>query len=236
MRSRGLSRFLFLAFALAGAEASCRRVDAKPPAVPTVPVEPSPTVPAPLTVPNGWRDLKFGMSEEEVEGMIAKFQTSPGAHWQKSAASRVPTVRLAVNTLDLSTASPRFRQWSTANLDDGAGRVWAWFDADGLVAVEVEGKARADVFARKAGEAYGAARRSLMSVRDASGGSQQRDVLIWAGSDATALVWITADVPSLLIWANGPLKRRALEYQAELDAPAVAAKAEEQGAENGTKF
>ena len=31
-------------------------------------------------------------------------------------------------------------------------------------------------------------------------------------------------------------ERRALEYQAELDAPAVAAKAEEQGAENGTKF
>ncbi len=207
--------------------------DTSPPVV----APPEPSAPA-SQVPDGWRDLKLGMSEREVEGIILRYRNKLGNKWEKSTTTSLPTVRLESTAIDEVVADPkRFHQWSIKDLDDGAGRVSAWFEEGKLVAVQVRGKARPEVFLAKATQALGAAPQNrVMRFRDRSGWSEERDVSIWRNAEAAKLIWSSASLPTLLVWSNVAMNRRAAEYQAVLDAPDVAAKSKEQAEENGTKF
>jgi hypothetical protein len=226
--------------------AACQRARAQA----VAPVDPSassaatsaePGTPTPsLQLPAGWRDLKFGMSEAEVQQVILRYQSRPGGRWEKSTRTTLPTVRLAIDAVDLTAVdATRFHQWSIADLDDGAGLVTAWHEDGKLVAVEVTGKVSADVFVRKATEAYGADARQLRLRfgEGVTGASETRDVSLWRNGETAALVWSSYSLrPTLLLWSVDAMERRARDYQATLDAPALAAKATATAGENGTKF
>src|SRR5579871_2660962 len=140
--------------ALGGAGLACERASAHAP--PEQPARPSlpdaaAVLPRPVAVlPGGWRDLKFGMTEAEVERVIAGYHAKPGIAWEKSARPRLLTVRLDAGAVDLTGVDPdRYQQWSVADLDDGAGQVTAWLENGKLIAVEVTGKVSAEVFLLK---------------------------------------------------------------------------------------
>ena len=200
-----------------------------------------PGTPTPsLRLPAGWRDLKFGMSEEEVQQVVLRSQSNPGGRWERSARTTLPTVRLGVDAVDLTAVdATRFHQWSIADLDDGAALVSGWHEDGKLVAVEVTGKVSPDVFLRKATEAYGADARQLRLRfgNGETGASETRDVALWRNGETVALVWSSYDrQPTLLLWSVDAMERRAKDFQAGLDAPAVAAKATAAAGESGTRF
>jgi hypothetical protein len=224
----------------------CERLRAQAPAKPVPPptsVAPAAAVPAgPGSVPTlaGWRDLKFGMSEQQVEQLILGYRQRSGSTWQRAKVPHLPTVRLDLNAVDLTAVDPqRFHEWSIADLDDGAALVQAWHEDGKLVALEVTGKVAPDVFLRKATDAYGAQPKHviLRVGDDATGAWQTRDGSVWRSGEASALIWTsTALKPTLLVWSDGAMTRRAAVYQGTLDAPALAAKATAEADENGTKF
>jgi hypothetical protein len=184
--------------------------------------------------------LKFGMSEQQVQQVIAGYQQKRGPSWQKAVVPRVPTVRLSIGAVDVAAVDPlRFHEWRIADLDDGAALVQAWLEDGKLVALQVTGKVTSDVFVRKATDAYGAEpQRVLLRLGDdATGAWQTRDGSMWRSGSATALIWTSsAFAPTLLVWADDAMIRRAAAYQGALDAPALAAKAAADTGASGTKF
>jgi hypothetical protein len=228
------------------AGAGCGRATAQtPPPVAVAPAErppasnrAPPSSPAAITVPAGWRELKLGMSEQEVQRVILRYQTKAG-RWEKAERPILLTVRLSGNSLDSVGADPkRVHLWSIGDLDDGAGQVRLWHEEGQLAAIEVSGKVPPVVFIQKATEAYGAPRSVRIHFGDpATGVSEMREASLWVGADATALVWTSRSmVPTLLLWSNPAMARWAAAYQAALDAPAIAARSAAEAGEKATKF
>jgi hypothetical protein len=233
-----------LAIALAAgclsALAGCGRAQAQQVAtVATTTVEPRPILHG-AKVPSGWRDLKFGMTEQEVARVILRYRKNPANRWEQASEPTLPTVRLDADAVDMTAVDPsQFHQWSIADLDDGAGLVRTWHEDGQLVAIEVSGKAQADVFQQMTTQVYGAPERHVwVHFNDhATGVTDSREVAIWQNQQTAALMWKSHSLlPTLLLWSNGPMSRRASRYQATLDAPVIAAKSIEEAKAMGTKF
>jgi hypothetical protein len=175
-----------------------------------------------------------------VARIILRYRSSPANRWEQTTVPILPTVRLDADAIDVTAADPtQFHQWSIADLDDGAGLVRAWHEDGKLVAIEVSGKARPEVFQQLATQAYGApVRQARLHFNDqATGVTETREVSIWRSGQTAAFVWKSNSLlPTLLLWSNGPMARRASRYQAALDAPVIAAKSIEEAKAMGTKF
>jgi hypothetical protein len=180
------------------------------------------------------------MSEQEVARIILRYRSNPANRWERSSVPRLPTVRLDADAIDATVVDPnQFHEWSIADLDDGAGLVRAWHEDGELVAIEVSGKARAEVFELLATQAYGprGGHAWIHFNNDAAGVTESREVSIWQNGQTTALVWKSNSLlPTLLLWSTAPMVRRAARYQVALDAPAIAAKSIEEAKAMGTKF
>jgi hypothetical protein len=220
----------------------CGRAVALPPVSALPPVaepQPQPILPD-ADVPSGWRELKFGMSEQEVARIILRYRSSPANRWEQASVPRLPTVLLDADAIDATAVDPiQFHEWSIADLDDGAGLVRAWHEDGELVAIEVSGKARPEVFEQLATQAYGPpARHAWVHFNNyVTGVTDTREVSIWRSGQTAAFVWKSNSLlPTLLLWSNGPMARRASRYQAALAAPAIAAKSIEEAKAMGTKF
>lgn len=191
-------------------------VPTPPPPVPEVDL----TAPFAEKMPNGWRDLRFGMNEAEVRKLILKARKSSD-DWEKSQATSLPVVHLGLKYVnDISVDEKRFHHWTIWKLDDGAEFVRAWFDGGKLVAIQHTGKIKLEAFLPKASEAYGAEPRvDDIAFFDATTGRKtERKVAVWRSSTATALLWDGGDgSPKLLMWSNPAMEEQANKYQASLD-------------------
>jgi hypothetical protein len=229
------------------AGAGCGRTAAQTPPVlaigpanffPTATREPPPS-PSKIAVPAGWRDLKLGMSEQEVQRVVLRYQAKPG-RWEKAPQATLLTVRLSNDAIDAVGVDPRrVHEWSIGDLDEGAAQLRVWHEEGALAAIEVTGKVPAEVFLQKATEAYGGAPQHvrLRFGDEATGAWEVRDASLWTGLDATALVWTSRSrVPTLLLWSNPVMTRWAAAYQATLDAPSLAARSAAEASEKATKF
>lgn len=165
--------------------------------------------------PDGWRDLKFGMTEKQVEAQILKYRNRPDREWESTGLTAMPLPDLSAKTIaqtDLDAG--RFRQWMIGHLDDGAATVRAFFVDGRLFAVQVMGVVDFGKYVEKAEAAYGArAERATFRWSDATSTGKPKDarelkVAFWRGGKTTALIYQPSGWgPELFIASNDGLKK-----------------------------
>ena len=163
-----------------------------------------PTPPA-AKLPPGWRELRFGASELEVQQQLAR--AHPDLRWERTPLSFTLAVDLAASSLVKANADPaRIQHWMTPDLDNDAGIVHAWFENGKLFAVLVQERADKESYIRSATEALGSAPRrvSLTLVDETAsrgpGPPRSLDTAVWRGNGMMTLVYQTSDRgPELLI-------------------------------------
>jgi hypothetical protein len=201
---------------------------APPPARPPVAVEldaaatPA-TSPFAAKMPEGWRDLRWGMSVKQVSAIMKRQKWAPGSPpWKSTPAPDGLTILAPDGRFLVVAPQTRFGCWSSCGLE-GANCVQAWF-LDGKL-VEVVAQAPHDIaasaFERRATESYGAnprqMRARIMRLRgDPNGGSgfpsdgaPEHELLLWSGSATTAVLYesISDGRPQVAVWSGEAMPR-----------------------------
>jgi hypothetical protein len=160
---------------------------ARPPAETAAP----PARPAALTVPAGWRELRWGMSRHQTTKQLLSGRHSglPRPPLERLAATTFPWLDPAGRLVTMPLDPRRFSQWQILDLDEGATRVEVWFDDDHLMAVRAEAAVEHDAFLRKATAAYGGEPTTHTMTFVDPAGSMTRDVAVWRGAWSTVLVY-----------------------------------------------
>lgn len=165
--------------------------------------------------PAGWRDLKFGMTEKQVEAQILEYRTKADREWESTPLTAMPIPDLAAKTIaqtDLDAS--RFRHWMIGHLNEGAATVRAFFVDGKLFAVQVMGVVDFKKYVARAEEAYGAkAERATFTWKNATStgkpsDAKQLEVALWRGEKTTALIYQPSGWgPELFIVSNAGLKQ-----------------------------
>jgi hypothetical protein len=220
----------------AASGAAAKRRDVAPAVVATEALPPQPTM------PSGWRDLKFGMSEKEVTALINGYRVDATIPWKqsdKTATTYLPTVRLGARAIDyVAVDEKRYHHFSIRELDEGTETLEAWHDRGALIAIQFKGRAEPTAFFDRATEAYAARPQSakFKFFDDRTKMQQPRELSFWRGTDMTAFLWTSGNSPIFLLWSNAAMATREAEFQASIDAPASALKKAQKAGETGTKF
>ena len=174
--------------------------------------------PAPR-LPPGWRELRFGMTEAQVQKQILTYRTAKDREWELTPLTAMPLPDVAGKKIvEVDLPEKRFHHWMIGQLDDGAATVHAWFDGGKLVALRVMGTIDLGPFVQKAAQAYGAeperAKFRLVDQTSAGRGEgKDVDVALWRSEQVTAIVFQPSGWgPELLIVSNPALAaiRKAL--------------------------
>jgi len=166
-------------------------------------------------LPQGWRELKFGMSEQQVQKKILEYRTKPDREWEQTplTAMFVPDMankKLVRRDLD----SQRYHHWMIGHLDEGASTVRAFFGGGKLIAIQAMGTVSFNQYVQKATEAYGTPpQKAKFTVSDETStgkpaDTKQVDVAYWTGPTSTALIFQTSGWgPELFVIGNDGLKQ-----------------------------
>jgi hypothetical protein len=187
-------------------------------------------------LPEGWRELRFGMSEAQVKGLILKYQLKK-REWEQSQTTRLPIVHLERKQLsEVSVDEKQFHHWYAWDLDDGAKFPHAYFDYGKLVAFRHEGKIGFEEFLLKATEAYGVPPKIVEFSHFNGSKTLNRQFALWRGPRSTVLIWEESGAPYFLAWENKAMEVQAAVYQAGLDALSNGEKNGQRAKEKGTSF
>jgi hypothetical protein len=149
------------------------------------------TSPSASRIPAGWRDLRWGMSQQEVTKLILGYRSPANRSqpWEKINRTAFPLFNPPDRLVNLALDDERFAHWETRALDDGANVVEAWFDHDQLIAVRAESNVQLVAFIRRASEDYGAAPTTASMTFVEPPSSYTKKVSMWQGNATTALVY-----------------------------------------------
>ena len=154
-------------------------------------------------LPNGWRDLRFGMTEQTIRRVI-------GTKWARHGERRWERIEWRGPTLPILAADGRFanakgspemplKELELDNVDSAFDHMTMWFFKGKLISLLVkptrDAASNADLI-HKATEAYGVPPRFVQIVFAAHGVpgafSDQddiRDVAMWRNEDAAVMMW-----------------------------------------------
>ncbi len=164
-------------------------------------------------LPQGWRELKFGMGEAQVQKKVLEYRTQPDREWEQTPLTAMYVPDLAKKKLvmrDLDSA--RYHQWMIGHLDEGAATVRTFFAGGKLFAVQAMGTVTFNQYVEKAAAAYGSPpQRAKFTVSDETStgkpeDSKEVDVAYWKGPSSTALIFqVSGWGPELLVISNDGL-------------------------------
>lgn len=164
-------------------------------------------------LPDGWRDLKFGMPEKQVEKKILEYRTKADRDWEQTGltAMYVPdpaAKRLAMRDLD----SEKYQQWMIGHLNEGAATTRTFFANGKLIAVQVMGTVDFNTYVKKAAQAYGQEpeRAKWTVTNETSTGkpsdTKELEVALWRGPRSTAIIFQPSGWgPELFVISNPAL-------------------------------
>lgn len=211
--------------------------------MPASPVHAADASPNASKVPHGWRELKFGMSEEAVKKAVQKLRGPNAKEWEKTPLTFFVLPDVAAGKLTkVDVDAGRIHHWMANDLTEGAATVRAYFDGGKLFAVHVLGTLDFDAFTRKATEAYGAEpRRVKLKLYDETGSNKgepkELEVAFWRGNGVTAIVYQPSGWgPELLIATDDGLEALRKLHQRDPHGMGAGSNPASKAREDGTKF
>lgn len=164
--------------------------------------------------PSGWRGIRFGMSEAQVQKRILELRTKGDRDWEATRATALPLPDLIAKTLAQTDLDPkRFRHFMIGHLDEGAATVRAFFVDGKLFALQAMGVVDFETYVKKAQEAYGSApERATFTLSDVTStgkpaDSRKVEVAYWKGGKTSALIFAPSGWgPELFVWSHAGLE------------------------------